>query len=880
MMGQAKPPVPDSLASLRAALAGRYTIERELGRGGMATVYLARDLKHHRPVAIKVLNPELAAALGVGRFVQEIQIAAGLAHPHIVPLYDSGGADDLLYYVMPQVEGESLRDRLTRESRLPVEEVSAITREVADALRYAHGHGVVHRDVKPDNVLLSGGHALVTDFGVAKAVDAATGGAPLTAVGIALGTPMYMAPEQAAADPATDHRADLYALGVIAYEMLAGQPPFTGHSRERVLAAHATEAPRPVGELRPDCPAPLAALVMQCLEKHPDARPPNADALVRSLDSTGAPRRAVLRPKRVAVALAGGLLVLVAAAAAVPGGTRATLITLLRRPDPALVSGRVLVAPFENQTGDTTLRALGAMAADWIGQALALVPGTEVVDPRTALVTEALVERIPWPLRMRDRTRAMAQEVGAARVVTGTIYQEGDSLLFLATIRQVADGRLIRALAPVRASRAGPSRALAQLQRRVAGSLAQVNEATGGTTIGSLAEPPSLEAYEEVFRGMEAYFRSDDSGQVAHLERAARLDTTYTTPLVFLALTRTYHLDYAVADTLVRRAERLSDRLTPAERALLDHLEAFLRGDRDRALRAAGRFSALMPGSQESPLLLGSVALSMLKPKLVREALARVDPDRGLNLVAPGYWNFRALAAAQLGDWPRSLAMAREGQRRFPQSASPCELAARALARLGRVPEMEETLATLPGQRDPVIGQAALAVKLWGDLRAAGHRDAAERLIMRYAGLLEPVRGDTAREARFTRGNVLWRAGRLAESRAIFTELAVRDTGFRRLRDFAQLGIIAAKLGDRDAALRAEQALAGTSPRYQRGTPLLLRAEVLAALGERERAVQLLRQGLGLGLGLESLGGALLGNPDLEPLFGYPAFEELLRPTG
>src|SRR5438445_1893279 len=183
----------------------------------MATVYVAHDRKHHRRVAIKILKPELAAALGPERFLREIEIAASLTHPHIVPLYDSGVAAGLMYYVMPHVEGESLGQRLAREPQLPIDEVRAIAREIADALRYAHGHGVVHRDIKPDNVLLSGGHALVTDFGVAKALDAATSSTTLTSIGVALGTPTYMAPEQAAADPATDHRADLYALGAIVY---------------------------------------------------------------------------------------------------------------------------------------------------------------------------------------------------------------------------------------------------------------------------------------------------------------------------------------------------------------------------------------------------------------------------------------------------------------------------------------------------------------------------------------------------------------------------------------------------------------------------------------------------------------------------------------
>ncbi len=230
----------DLFARLQAALADRYTIERELGRGGMATVYLAQDLKHHRKVAIKVLKPELAAALGPERFLQEIEIAAGLTHPHILPLHDSGEATGVLYYVMPYVEGETLRNRLDRAGQLPLAEAVQITREVADALSYAHRHDVVHRDIKPENILLEAGHAVVSDFGIARAITAA-GGEKLTGTGIAVGTPGYMSPEQGAASARVDERSDIYSLGCVLYEMLAGEPPYTGPSAQIVIAKRLTD---------------------------------------------------------------------------------------------------------------------------------------------------------------------------------------------------------------------------------------------------------------------------------------------------------------------------------------------------------------------------------------------------------------------------------------------------------------------------------------------------------------------------------------------------------------------------------------------------------------------------------------------------------------
>jgi eukaryotic-like serine/threonine-protein kinase len=280
-------PVANSL--LTDALRDHYALERELGSGGMATVYLAEDLKHHRKVAVKVLRPELAASVGAERFLQEITTAARFQHPHILPLLDSGEANGFLYYVMPFVEGHNLRHRLTHYGELPIHEAVKIMIEVCDALAYAHERGVVHRDIKPDNVLLSGRHALVTDFGVAKALSEATGRHQLTSAGIALGTPAYMAPEQAAGEPNIDQRVDIYALGVLGYELVSGRTPFTGRTSQEVLAAHVTQPPEPLSIHRPACPPDLEAVVMKCLAKRPADRWQTADELLAQLEPLATP---------------------------------------------------------------------------------------------------------------------------------------------------------------------------------------------------------------------------------------------------------------------------------------------------------------------------------------------------------------------------------------------------------------------------------------------------------------------------------------------------------------------------------------------------------------------------------------------------------------
>ena len=273
---------------LQQTLGSAYTLERELGGGGMSRVFLARDEALRRNVVVKVLPPELVAGVNVERFNREIVLAAGLQHPHIVPVHSAGEMQGVPYYTMPYVDGESLRARLTRTGGMPITEIIGVLRDVAKALAYAHERGVVHRDIKPDNVLLSGGSATVTDFGIAKALSASRTAAPggtLTQVGTSIGTPTYMAPEQAAGDPSTDHRADIYSFGCLAYEMLSGRPPFVARTPQKLLAAHMSETPVPIAELRPDTPPALADVVMRCLRKDADDRPQSAGDIVRVLET-------------------------------------------------------------------------------------------------------------------------------------------------------------------------------------------------------------------------------------------------------------------------------------------------------------------------------------------------------------------------------------------------------------------------------------------------------------------------------------------------------------------------------------------------------------------------------------------------------------------
>ena len=277
------------LAQLHAGLGDRYDVERELGGGAMSRVFLARDRLLGRLVVVKTLSPELASSLSMERFHREIEVCAHLQHPHILPLLAADNTQGLPYFVTPYVEGESLRNRLTRDGRPAIGLALRVMRDVAEALDYAHAHGVVHRDIKPGNILLAGDHAIVTDFGVAKVMLASAGWRDgterLTGRGMSLGTPEYMAPEQATADPNADHRVDIYALGMVSYEMLCGHSPFAGRSSVELIAAQVMEQPTPVNEVCSSVPADLAALVMRCLAKNPDQRPQRASEIVQAVEA-------------------------------------------------------------------------------------------------------------------------------------------------------------------------------------------------------------------------------------------------------------------------------------------------------------------------------------------------------------------------------------------------------------------------------------------------------------------------------------------------------------------------------------------------------------------------------------------------------------------
>ena len=501
----------DLRGELAAALEGRYRIERELGGGAMSRVFLAEEVELGRRVVIKVLPPELAATVSGERFRREIQLAARLQHPHIVPLLTAEAGGRLLYYTMPLVAGESLRERLLREGALPVADASRIWRDVLDALAYAHARGVVHRDVKPGNILLDERHALVADFGIAGAIEAAAGEAEATSPGLALGTPAYMAPEQVAGDPGADHRVDLYAAGLVMYEMLEGRAPFYGGSARDLLTARLSGAPAPIA--RAECPPALAALVMRCLARAPEERPGSADELLSALDAlpVAAPRRRSWRRRSLA------------ALAAMSAAVVALGVQAARRPPesaaaPASPPPSLAVLPLSNlSAAEEDAPLADGMTEELIAMlgregALRVVASTSV---RALQGRQLEARQIAESLRVTHLLEGALQKVGTRlRMQLRLVDAREGSTRWSATYdREIGDVFAVQD----------------EIARAVAGEL-DVRLGAGQARSARRRPTPSIAAYEWYLRGVQAARSRGAGGRlqaVEYLQRAIAADSGF-----------------------------------------------------------------------------------------------------------------------------------------------------------------------------------------------------------------------------------------------------------------------------------------------------------------------------------------------------------------
>jgi serine/threonine-protein kinase len=886
------------VAKVTRALAGRYRIERVLGEGGMATVYLAEDQKHQRKVAVKVMRPELSATLGAERFLREVQIAAKLSHPHILPLYDSGESDGLLYYVMPNVEGETLKDRLARDGALTADEALRYGREVADALAYAHARGVVHRDIKPANILLSNGHALVADFGIARALDSG-GGEALTKTGLAVGTPQYMAPEQATGEKEVDGRADVYATGAVLYEMLAGEPPFTGPNARAVLTRSLTETPRALTSVRAGLVPSFDTLVQKALAKSPMDRYASAETLGTALDqvrlamfaSSGsmatltpvgtealpkveAPAEKAKPAKLFSVrnaAIAGVAVLALWAVSATFFAARGT--------GPASSAGprgnRVAVLPFDNQ-GASSDDYFAEGIADEVRGKLARVTGLSVTSSSTVSQFAA----------SGKSPQQYGQDLGADYVLTGKVRWATDA----------GGARRVQVVPELIDARTGDVKwqqsfdtkiddvfeVQSQIATRVAGAL---GVAIGGSEGQQVAQRPTdnVEAYQLFLRS-----RAISAPDVASLrqasgflEQAVALDSTFAEAWAALSIAQSRMYTNGNPTPLVaRRAREALERartLAPdAARTRLAAARYFqsigrdaeqARAEMDLALRAAPNDADVLSASGLLDQQAGDLGSSLAKLERARE----IDPKAYTNLLNLAQTYAALGRSADAEDAASAAALVR-----------PTDLNAIQWLAMTRVMQgnLEGARAGLRSAMQSGVPAPSLAAHFAGYLEIAWILDDRERqLVFR----LTPSAYDE--DVAFwgqSLATAYWQAGDKARAR-VYADSALRpsaaqlataqeDAQIRSLYALmlAYLGQASAARGQLDTTLVASQRQRGLNF-YE----FLNAARAEIALGDADRAITHLESMRKFGSHVNAAWLSL--DPTFAPLKGNPRFEKLLQ---
>ena len=866
----------DPLDRLTAALADRYRLEREIGAGGMATVYLAEDLRHNRRVAVKVLRPELAGALGPERFLREIETTAQLRHPNILPLLDSGDAGGTLYYVMPYVEGESLRQSLGREKQLQLDDALRIAREVADALSYAHSRGVVHRDIKPENILLESGHSVVADFGIARAVDQAAGGS-LTQTGAAVGTPAYMSPEQASGSRDLDGRSDVYSLGCVVYEMLAGQPPFTGPTAESVVYQHLAAAPPNISGMRPAVPASVAAALQRALAKTPADRFRTVAQFAEALEGRVS---AAAAPIPTAAATPGALgrrwprtaLLALAALAVLVGA-----VALGRR----LLSGRagtrhprttIAVLPLENLSAQGPYAYFAGGLHDELLTQLAKVSALTVIGRTSVSAYQGTTKRL----------NQIADELGVGSIVEASVQVVGTRLrVIVLLIDPVTEAHL---WAETYDSTLDNVFAVqSDIARRI---VAAVGAKLTQMEAGAIAAAPTRnsQAYQLYLQGLEYWRRPGflrQNLEVAQqlFERALALDSAFALAHVALA---SVHL----------AMHGLGGDPTPARL--------------DRAQREAEEALRLAPDLPEAHLAAGQVRLELGQD--VRGALDEFK--LGLH-GAPNnadLWGWIGAANLELGKWDSAVAALRQALTLDPRNADrfhfigdayhylhrfreaiaayrrEIELAPDvAQARLsmawsyilwkGDLDTLRSALRGMPQDAEAGMGggsvEAGRLTLLWMERRpdtvlALLRRQGSEAdpgTLIQFFAPMHLLRGDTA-------------AARAAYARAA----AALDVQERAHPDDAGVhaarGVAMAALGRRDGALREARWIAETEAYRKDPDVAVARAEILARAGETDAALADLERAL---VGPSHVTAPMLRLfPNWDPILVNPRFQALL----
>jgi tetratricopeptide (TPR) repeat protein len=909
-------PAPDPL-SLAGRTVSHFRVLERIGAGGMGMVYRAEDTRLGRAVALKFLLPQLSLdAPAKARFLQEAHSAAALDHPNLCTIHEVGETDDgQLFLAMALYSGETLKARLDREGPLPVGDALAIARQIAEGVAYAHAAGIVHRDLKPGNVMLvPNGPVKILDFGLAKARDQS-----LSAASARWGTVAYMAPEQIRGE-AVDARTDLWALGVVLFEMLTGRRPFAGQHELALAPAILRDQPLSPSTLRADVPPALEDIVLTLLQKDPANRYAAAEELLAHLVGAGTRAESAVRSGRthslrVRRILSGRRQWTVGAAAAVliVGVLLGAALLVGRHGGPdGEAASRVVVLPFENRTAVTELDPLGTVVAEWVTQGLTELPFLTVLDTRGAQAAARKLGAAATP-------GAVRHETGAGVVVAGSYVLQGNLLQFQAQISSTTEGSILLSIAGVTAPRDQPMAGVEVLRQRVLAAFASMHNQDVSRFQTVLARPPVYAAYRDYVEGLESYMADDPAEAARRFQQAAVLDPTFLTARIWTAQSGMIagilgdETWARRADSLISGLRLLRDRLAPFDRARLDFVVALRAGDLLEAYRAALRLVDAAPGSIDARREAALSALGALRPREALRRLEELDLKSGLMREWEGdYWSFAADAHHLLGEHEEELAAVRHIRQFYPAAPLTLLETLRALAALGRIAEVDSMAhAELPGS-----GHADLiAFSIAGELMAHGHPEAAQRLaryVSDHPGARPPSEPVAAREwlhdhrvLQASMGIPLCYLADRLRTRSVaqrardewvhwHAELALllgdAETAARRaaqLRDAGAHGTLLARImaaqGKVGAARAALEQWEGQMLQA-RGTLNGLeieRASVLVRIGEMDRALMVLSEGIGL-RALPSTIAWWNGHayPDFAPLFSDPRFQALIKPRG
>jgi tRNA A-37 threonylcarbamoyl transferase component Bud32/TolB-like protein/tetratricopeptide (TPR) repeat protein len=839
---------------LTAALADRYSVGTCVGAGATAVVYRAIDIRHDRVVALKVLRDEVAVSIEKDRFLREIRILSQLAHPNILPLFDSGDSDGFLYYAMPFVD-ESLRVRIAKEKFLPVTDALRFAGEIAEALDFAHARKIIHRDIKPANILIQGGHAVVADFGISRAIDDA---AESTSQSFAIGTPAYMSPEQASGDSSVDGRSDIYALACTTYEMLAGSVPFTGPTAQAILARKTHEEMPSLRSVRPTLAAHLEAVLRQGLAVVPADRFPTAREFVSALGADAT----VVQAKRKRV-----LAFAVVLAMAVLLGLAAYLRP--RVPGAATPIPTVAVAGFSNYTNDPARDDIGFMALDEITEGLQRLSSVNVVPMPSVVDASRVVGKLDTALK---KLADFSRETGASAVLSGSYYLQGDSLIFRARVTEAPTQKLLAVIGPFSAPLAHPEMAVAQIRSRVMGYFATTSDERLAGKEEAKQPPPTYEAYRAFNAGMAAYSLSHYGDALASFNMAIAADSAFATPRLFASLCLSNLRRYAEADSVARTLVLMRDHLNPYYQDWLDYRLAYLAGDRRKALVHVRSLATRAPGTKAT----FNLALEAQENGYVDEALRTIrslPPDRGSMREWVPYWDELGTALHLKADYSGEFEAGERARTMYPERQYAILPSVRATAALGRLDSLNALLDRAAELPDDIGGSTlgSLYRAAGEELRAHNNEAAAGAMFARaarwYTKRLESGSGSSA--------DSLAAAATLYATSQFVAASSWLSANTHSTESIGLAGLIAARQ-NRTADARAAMArLDSDKRRYQRGAPRVASARIAALLRDSVAALAGVRAAFADG---KEYGLWIHRTEEFASLRANPEFLALVRP--